>query len=51
MNCRTFAHMDSKRIINNSLKIALPLLLGGAILYWMYRDFDFIRVKDVLLHG
>ena len=50
MNCRTFAHMDSKRIINNSLKIALPLLLGGAILYWMYRDFDFIRVKDVLLH-
>ena len=32
------------------LKIALPLLLGGAILYWMYRDFDFQQVKQVLLH-
>lgn len=28
----------------------LPLLLGGAILYWMYRDFDFQQVKQVLLH-
>jgi hypothetical protein len=42
--------MDIKRIINNSVKIALPLLLGGAILYWMYRDFDFMKVKEVLLH-
>ncbi len=50
MNCRTFADMDIKRIINNSVKIALPLLLGGAILYWMYRDFDFMKVKEVLLH-
>ena len=32
------------------LKIALPLLLGGAILYWMYRDFDFQQVRQVLLH-
>ena len=48
--CRTFAHMDVKRIIKNSMKIALPLLLGGAILYWMYRDFDFRSIKDVLLY-
>ena len=31
-------------------KILLPLLLGGAILYWMYRDFDFERVREVVLH-
>lgn len=27
------------------------LFLGGAILYWMYRDFDFSQIKEVLLHG
>ena len=32
-------------------KIALPLLFGGAILYWMYRDFDFRHVGDVMLSG
>ncbi len=36
--------------IVNLLKIALPLLLGGAILYWMYRDFDFRRLQHVLWH-
>ena len=29
----------------------LPLLLGGAILYWMYRDFDFRRIENILLDG
>jgi uncharacterized protein (TIRG00374 family) len=32
------------------LKIGLSLLLGGGILYWMYRDFDFQQVKQVMLH-
>ncbi len=32
------------------LKILLPLLLGGGILYWMYRDFDFQLVRHVMLH-
>ena len=31
-------------------KIILPLLLGGAILYWMYRGFDFQGIKQVVLH-
>ena len=31
-------------------KIVLPLALGGAILYWMYRDFDFQRISHVLWH-
>lgn len=38
----------TKTIANNVLKIALPLMLGGAILYWMYRDFDFGSVCGVL---
>lgn len=33
------------------MKIVLPILLGGFILYWVYRDFDFERAKEVLLHG
>ena len=35
----------------NLLKVALPLLLGGFILYWVYRDFDFAQAARVLRHG
>ena len=31
------------------IKILLPLVLGGAILYWMYRGFDFSSIRHVLL--
>ena len=33
-----------------TLKIVLPLLLGGLILYWMYRGFDFRSIEHVLFH-
>lgn len=39
-----------RKASNQFLKTALPLLLGGAILYWMYRDFDFQRISHVLWH-
>ncbi len=39
-----------KKTICDILKVALSLILGGAILYWMYRDFDFRRMEHVLLH-
>ncbi len=43
--------MESKKsIFHTIVKIALPLILGGAILYWMYRGFDFEQVRNVLLH-
>lgn len=42
--------MESATITNRIVKIALPLLLGGAILYWMYRNFDFSQIGDVMLH-
>ena len=37
------------RLSNIIVKIILPLVLGGAILYWMYRDFDFGIISHVLL--
>ncbi|WP_018668779.1 lysylphosphatidylglycerol synthase transmembrane domain-containing protein [Bacteroides gallinarum] len=39
------------KIIKKTLKIVLPILLGAFILYWVYRDFDFGRVEEVLRHG
>lgn len=42
--------MRTKKLFNNTVKIALPLLLGSAILYWMYRGFDFSSIKYVFLH-
>ena len=32
------------------VKILLPLVLGGAILFWMYRGFDFNSISHVLFH-
>lgn len=39
------------KLLKRTLKIILPILLGGFILYWVYRDFDFLKAKEVLLHG
>lgn len=36
--------------LKTAIKIALPLALGGAILYWMYRGFDFEKVRHVVLY-
>ncbi len=40
--------MDVRKIINNMCKIAFPLILGGAILWWMYRGFDWVQLSDAL---
>ena len=37
--------------LQNAAKVLLPLLLGGAILYWMYRDFDFRQIEQTMRHG
>lgn len=39
-----------KKILNTCLKIVLPFILGGAILYRTYRDFDLSQVGDIMLH-
>ena len=42
--------MEAKNMTTKLLKVVLPLVLGGTILYWMYRDFDFQTVSHVMLH-
>lgn len=42
--------MDLKKIANTIAKIMLPLVLGGAILYWMYRGFDFRSIGYLMQH-
>lgn len=39
-----------KNLSKNILNVFMSLLLGGAILYWMYRDFDFRQVRDVMFN-
>lgn len=41
---------DKKKIIKKSLQIVFPLFLGAAVLYWTYRNFNFDRVWETLLH-
>lgn len=45
---RTFAPMELKSILANVVKIVLPFILGGAILWWMYRGEDLSTVSHVL---
>ncbi len=40
-----------KKLLKKTLKLILPVVLGGFILFWVYRDFDFAKAGDVLLHG
>lgn len=42
--------MKRRKTFNDILKVVFSLLLGGVILYWMYRDFDFKNVSRVVLH-
>ena len=37
-----------KNLVSKLLKVVLPLLLGGFVMYWVYRDFDFELAADVL---
>lgn len=39
-----------KKICSNTLKIVLPLLIAGALLFYMYRDFNFAEAKRIFLH-
>ena len=44
----TFAPMELKNIISSVAKVVLPFVLGGAILWWMYRGEDFSVIRHVL---
>ena len=38
------------KIMQTIAKVILPFILGGAILYWMYRGEDWQRIENVMLH-
>lgn len=40
--------IETSKIISNSLKIVLPILASGLILWWMYRDFDWKELEHAL---
>ena len=40
--------MELRNIISNVAKVVLPFVLGGAILWWMYRGEDFSVISRVL---
>ena len=44
----TFAPMEPKSILANIAKIVFPFILGGAILWWMYRGEDLSTISHVL---
>lgn len=43
--------LGMNKLLKKALKLILPLILGGFTLFWVYRDFDFSKVIDVLQHG
>ena len=43
-----FVSILVKKILSLILKTLLPIVLGAAILYWIYRDFDFSQVSQVV---
>jgi uncharacterized protein (TIRG00374 family) len=42
---------ERKKIFKKVLQVVFPLLLGLFILVWVYKDFNFQRVGEVLAHG
>jgi hypothetical protein len=42
--------MNNKKTIKKTLNIIVPFLLGGGILWWMYRDTNFHDMEEVVLH-
>jgi len=43
--------LEKKNIIKKALNILFPIILGGGILWWMYRNFDFNLLRSTLNGG
>ena len=48
---KTKTALETRRIVQDGLKIIFPLLLGSLILWWMYRDFDWSGLWQALESG
>ena len=46
--CKFALAMEWKKVVGETLKVLFPLVLGGAILYWMYRGSDIRQIRHVL---
>lgn len=46
----TYCHFPVNRYVRKTVNVLLSLVLGGAILYWMYRGFDMAAIEQVLRH-
>lgn len=42
--------MNNKKTLKKTLNIIVPFLLGGTILWWMYRDTNFSDMEEIVLH-
>lgn len=42
--------MNSNKTLKKTLNIVCPFVLGGGILWWMYRETDFKEMEETLLH-
>ena len=42
--------MKYKKYIKTTFNVLLPFVLGGGILYWMYREYDFSQLRDVIVN-
>lgn len=42
--------MDRNKTIKKIVNIALPFILGGTILWWMYRNTDFKEIEHTVMH-
>ena len=42
--------MNSNKTLKKTFNILLPFVLGGGILWWMYRDTNFHAMEDILFH-
>lgn len=43
--------MDIKKTSKDIFKIAISVAFGGAILFWMYRGYNFRHMGEILSHG
>lgn len=43
--------MNTNKTLKKALNIAIPFILGGGILWWMYRDTDFQAMEQTVLHN
>lgn len=43
--------MDYKKYTKKALNTTIPFILGGGILYWMYRGFDFGIIRQTFASG